>query len=125
MTCSGCRENAKKYSQELYNNVAERIAAEREHQQQLDERRRARREAQSLPTRGGTDASGLGGRSGHGHGPSTLDQHSFEAFDALLAGDAADPGEHDPGEGSSHGSGGGDSSRGGGNSRRGGQRHRE
>lgn len=112
MTCSGCKENARKHSQELYNNVGQRIAAEREHQRQLDDQRRARREAQSFPTHGGTDY----GHFGYGHVPYTLDQLSFEDFNALLADDTPDAGWEDPGEGSSRGSGGRDS-------RRGGQRH--
>lgn len=47
MTCSGCRDRAKKNSQNLYENIGTRIAEQREHQQRRDDERWARAEAQN------------------------------------------------------------------------------
>lgn len=58
--CSGCRVKATEKAQRIYNNIGERVAKSREHEQTRDDERRARAEAQSRT------AAGMDWYSGHG-----------------------------------------------------------
>lgn len=132
--CSGCRVKATEKAQRIYNNIGDPVAKSREHEQTRDDERRARAEAQSHAAAGMDWYSGHGGHDygtippenqdalvngarmewypaqegyGHAHGPAAMSDYPLENIDGILADETAYAGSNNPGEDSSHGSGGG------------------